>query len=1011
MRRGADSGFGCAAIPSLTNFADADDRGRILDRRLAQGGLIDRSVPLNFTFNGKACSGFAGDTLASALMASGVDVISRSFKYHRPRGIQQLGCADVGSMVQIEGRSEAPNVLASTTALQDGLCARSVNCWPSVNFDFGAALRLLSPIIPAGFYYKTFMWPHWHVYEPKIRKLAGFGRAPRQSSDDLFETRFWHCDVLIVGAGPAGLMAARAAAQSAARVIVVDEQPAAGGRLRFSTAKIGGLAASDWASQAADWLAAQDNVQILSDAVAWSYLEGNMVCVVERNPNPPEIAMRNWKIWAKQVIIATGAIERGIAFAGNDRPGVMSTDAICSMIRSYAVAPGRQAVLFANNNRAYSALEHLAAAGIQMKALVDVRSQISEQAMEFAHRYVSEIVTSAVVSKASMRRRRVGSVTIAERATGRTRVIECDLLGVSGGWTPSVHLFSQSRGSLAYSDEIASFCPDQPQLATLVAGSVRGVFSLADSISDGARAGLSAIRSLGHASAQIELPQVAESLQCELQIEPLWSTDSGERRSKAFIDFAGDVTTFDLRLALQEGYESIEHLKRYTTTGMGLDQGKTANMNAIGLAAALSGRHPGSVGSTTYRPPYTPVEFGAIAGSRTGDHILPYRHTPLTAWHVAHGAVMFEAGLRWQRPAYYPQHGETMQQAIDRECRSVRNQAGIYDGSPLGKFELAGPDAVRLLNLVYTNRFDNLAAGQGRYGIMLSEDGLIFDDGVTFRLGQNRYLMTCSTGGAHQVEQKLERLIHVDQPDLDVTLVPCTSQWANATVCGPLARDLLRACESSFNFEREDFPFMHLREGIIADMPARIARVSFTGELSFEVNVPSRYGRQLWEYLFEIGQFDKICPVGSEASHVLRVEKGFLSLGHEVDGTVDPIDLGLERLMSKTKADFIGKRAVEIRRRSSIPRYELVGLLPQDQRTAIEEGAPIVPGSHAKSSEGFVSACVWSGACDRVIALGLLQNGKNRHGEVITVQSGKKFVPAQVGSPVFYDPQGHKLRS
>ena len=982
-----------------------------VERRLQDGGLIDRSKPLEFQFNGKSYRGFEGDTLSSALMANGVDVISRSFKYHRPRGIQHIGSADVSSLVQMQGEDECPNVLASTVSLHNRMRANSVNCWPSVNFDLSSALGLLSPIIPAGFYYKTFMWPHWHLFEPSIRKLAGFGRAPKEPSKKQFQNRYWHCDVLIVGAGASGLMAAQTVARSGARVVIVDERPVAGGNVLFSTSEIGGYSASQWVSNTVKWLKKQENVLFLNNSTAWNYLEGNMVCVLERSPQFPQAGMRNWKIWAKQVVLATGSIERAIAFENNDAPGVMYSDAIRSMIQTHAVIPGRQAVMFVNNDKSYSTLEYLANAGIHIQAVVDVRCDVSEKVVDYAKQFVSEIIAGSVVRKAMVRQKRICGVSVTSRKeNNKSKIINCDLLAVSGGWNPVVHLFSQSRGTLNFDDSIGAFVPGQPQLATLVTGSAKGIFSLDRLLSDGMMVGVEAAESAGFRVSPETIPQISGTLQAQMNVEPFWCANSGKKRSKTFVDLAGDVTMFDLCLAYREGYSEIEHLKRYTTTGMGLDQGKTANMSAIGFVSELTGEHPSQVGTTTYRPPYTPVEFGAIAGSRTGNEVLPYRHTPMTPWHVAHNAVMHEAGLRWRRPAYYSHAGESMNDAIRRECISVRNKVGIYDGSPLGKFELTGPDVIEFLNLIYTNRFDTLKIGRGKYGIMLSEDGLIFDDGVTFKLGECHYLMSCSTGGANLVEQKLLRLINVDQPELDVIVTPCTSQWANATVCGPLAREMLLASDSDIDFSKESFPFMHLRKGTIASIPTRIMRVSFTGELSFEINVPSRFGKQLWEYLIELGEKFEICPVGSEANHVLRVEKGFLSLAHEVDGTVDPIDLGMKRLVDFSKSDFVGKRAVQIRRADCSERNELVGLLPEDPNQLIEEGAPIAPKKNPDESDGFVSACVWSDVCDRTIALGILKNGTKRDSEVVAAWFEGKFVRARVTKPVFYDPDGKKLR-
>lgn len=979
-------------------------------QRLADGGQIDRSRPLDFRFNDRSYSGYHGDTLASALMANGVDVISRSFKYHRPRGIQNRGYADVNSMVQLCGENEAPNILASVQPLCEGLQARSVNCWPSVEFDLGSALRGLSPIIPSGFYYKTFMWPSWHAFEPTIRRAAGFGVAPKEPPDGLYLSRFAHCDILVIGAGPAGLMAALVAARSGAQTILVDEMNEPGGCLLHARTDCLEQPPAGWLQQTMNELHSLEHVICLSNATAWGYFEGNMVCVEERTPGPAGVLGRNWKIWAKQVILTSGAIERPIVFNNNDLPAVMTTSAASELIHTHAVVPGKRAVLFANNNCAYRVLAHLCAANIEVAAIVDTRRTVPDKLHALAETAGAEVQQSMVVNRARSSGKRVSSVEISPRQGGSSLQVDCDFVCVSGGWNPGVHLFSQSRGSIRYDEEIAAFVPHQAAQATRCAGGASGKLSLNASLADGARVASDALTCLGYHPEPVLIPEFSEELSPDYQIQPFWSAADGNRAEKAFVDMAGDVTVFDLKLALREGFGEIEHLKRYTTTGMGLDQGKTANVNAIGILADHLKCHPSEIGTTTFRPPYTPVEFGSIAGSQSGEAVMPFRHTPMTEWHKANGAIMYEAGARWRRPGYYLGTDETMNGAVQRECRAVRNQVGIYDGSPLGKFVIRGSDSLKLLNILYTNQFDSLGPGQGRYGVMLNEEGLVFDDGVTFCMHKDEYLLSCSTGGAPVMESKLDKLVNIEHPELNAVITPVTSQWANATVCGPMARQMLETSDSDLDWSREILPFMHMQQGTIAGLPARVFRVSFTGELSFEINVPSRYGLALWNYLMEIGEAWEICPVGSEANHVLRVEKGFLSLAHEVDGTVDPIDLGLGWLVGRKKQDFIGKRAMDIRRRNHPLRQELVGLLPQDSNLLIPEGAPIAAARDQIQSEGFVSACVWSDACNRTIALGLLNNGRSRIGEAVTAWDNGNPVPALVTQPVFYDPEGEKLR-
>ena len=978
--------------------------------RLPAGGLIDRKQVLNFRFNGKELSGFQGDTLASALMANQIDVVSRSFKYHRPRGMQSIGYADVSSLVQLAGDESDPNVLASVIPLREGLEAHSVNCWPSVEFDLGSVLQWFSPVLPSGFYYKTFMWPHWHWFEPMIRKAAGFGHVSDQDSGRRHESRYHHCDVLIVGAGPTGLMSSLVLARSNAKVVLVDDMLQPGGMLLNCRATLNSVPTMEWVNETVAELDSMKNVIRLQNATAWGYYEGNMVTVMERSPIVREIAGRNWKIWAKTVLLATGAMERPIIFENNDLPGVMNCSAVSRYINSHAVVLGKRAVVFANNDSAYQILDDLKIAGIEPCAVVDVRNKFSAEITRKTKEMNIELLSNCIVRKAKGRTRVGGVVITSRNSKARARTIDCDLVCVSGGWNPLVHLFSQSRGTIRYSNEIAGYVPNEPMQETMVAGAVTGKFSLRECLADGLRAGTEIARQSGFDIQTVAMPEIANIDEFDYAIEPCWSTDNGEKRRKSFVDLAGDVIVSDLKVALREGYGEIEHLKRYTTTGMGLDQGKTANVNAIGIIAEHQNLKPEEVGTTTFRPPYAPVEFGAIAGSRFGSAVVPYRHTPMTAWHKHANAVMYEAGAQWRRPGYYLKPSETMQDAVQRECKAVRNEVGIYDGSPLGKFELKGPDVCELLDLVYTNLISDLTEQQGRYGIMLTEDGLIFDDGVIFRLDEEHYLMTSSTGNASAVQAKLDKLIHVERPDLSVSVIPLTTQWANATICGPRARELLQSAQTDIDFSRESLSFMCMTEGHIGTIPVRVFRVSFTGELSFEINTPWRFGLQLWEYLMKLGENFGICPVGSEANHVLRVEKGFISLAHEVDGTVDPIDLGMSWIVSKKKTDFIGKKAMEIRRGNGRPRRELVGLLPENPNEMIPEGAPITMDIESVDSDGFVSACVQSIAVGRSIALGLLVDGKSQMGETVFARVREKVIHAKVVPPIFYDPEGEKLR-
>ena len=978
------------------------------DHRLPTGGRLDRSRPLRFRFNGTRYDGYEGDTLASALLAHGVHLTARSFKYHRPRGIVGAGVEEPASFVELLGEAESGNQPITTLRLYDGLEARPVNCWPSPGFDLLSVNQAFARLLPAGFYYKTFMWPNWHLFEPAIRRAAGLAAAPRAAHrQGRFETRHGHCDVLVVGAGPAGLMAALAAARSGLRVMLADEGPEPGGALLGQRATLDGRPALDWVAKATAALDGMANVTRLRDATVWAYREANLLLVTERSPDAAHVFQRTWRLRARRVVIATGAIERGLVFADNDRPGVMLASAARTYVKRYAVRPGRRAVVFTNNSGAYAAAAELKAAGIEIAAIVDSRPRVPEAAMALVPDV--EVLPGHVVAR-SHGARRVAGATVSAVSGGRGRRIDCDLLCLSGGWNPAVHLYSQSRSPLRYDATLATFVPDTPaQQAVVCAGAAAGSFDLAEALADGAEKGRRAAEALGATAKAVEPPTAEQALPYD--IVPLWHVGPERDTDRAFVDLQHDVTLADVHLAMREGFGAVEHVKRYTTAGMGIDQGKTGNINVIGAIAAAQGVGLEDVGTTTFRSPTTPVEFGALAGAREESVVLPYRHTPLTAWHKRNGAVMYEAGARWQRPGYYPEPGESFQETVNREARAVRSGVAVYDGSPLGKFEIKGRDAPRLIEMLYTNRFATLKTGMGRYGIMLSEDGLILDDGVTFKLGEGHYLMSTSTAHAGEVERHMEHFLQVERPDWQVWITPITSQWANATVCGPQARDVMAALGGDIDLSPEAFPFMALREGTIAGFPARVCRVSFTGELSFEINVRSRDAAALWDRITTAGKPFGLIPIGSEANHVLRVEKGFLSLGHEVDGTADPYDLGLGWIMSKKKGDFIGKRAVEIRRSSGEARRELVGLLTEDPKRLVTEGAPLTPKGRKAPSEGFVSASVWSVVRERSVALGLLTDGRARIGETAYVRLKDEVVPAEITAPCFHDSEGKRLRS
>ncbi|MHC8509915.1 MAG: sarcosine oxidase subunit alpha family protein [Rhodospirillales bacterium] len=997
-------------------------------RRLNGSGRVDRSRPLAFSFDGQRYSGYHGDTLASALLANGVRLIGRSFKYHRPRGIMTSGADDPNAYVQVgRGGRDTPNQQATVIELTDGLSAESINCWPSPSFDVMAVNGWVSKFLPAGFYYKTFISPGWRFYEWFIRRAAGLGNPPEAPDIDTYDKMNAHCDVLVVGGGPAGLAAALEAGRAGARVILCDMQNAPGGRLLDERMEISGAPALDWAENAEDELRAMADVRVLTRTSAFGFYDHNFIGLLENRldhetgfapetpPEPGRARQRLWRVRAKQVVLAAGALERPMIYADNDRPGCMTAGAVRAYVNRYGVSPGERTVVFTNNDDAYRTALDLKAAGAEVAAIVDARRAPDGELVTRAAEAGIEVLKDSVIS-AVKGGRAVKAVTVTGLDNDGTallppgRTIECDVVASSGGWNPAVHLHSHAGGRPVFREKDGVFVPGASAQAERSAGACNGTFALADILKEGREAGRAAAKDAGFRPVRVRAA-VKTTEPREGAWRVLWTVpDENPRRpGKHFLDPHGDVTTADIRLAAREGYESIEHAKRYTTQGMGADQGKTGNVPAIAVLSAALGKDMGGTGTTTFRPPFTPVTFGAIAGRDIGAHYDVIRRTPMHTWHEHAGAYWEDVG-QWRRPWYYPKPGETMRDAVNRECLAVRNAVGMLDASTLGKIDIQGPDAAEFLNRVYTNAWSKLEIGKCRYGFMLGEDGMIFDDGVTVRLGEHHYLMHTTSGGAARVLAWLEEYAQTEWPELKVYFNSVTEQWAALSLAGPNARALLSEF-TDMDLSPEGFPFMSMREGEVGGAPARVFRISFTGESAFEVNVPAHMGLGLWAQFMLAGGKYGINPYGTEAMHVLRAEKGFVIVGQDTDGTVTPGDLGMDWIVSKKKPDFIGKRSLTREDTARDGRKQLVGLLTDDPNEVLPEGGQITADADLKPEPpmamlGHVTSSYYSAALGHSIALAMIKNGRARHGETVHIPLPGRVISARVTGPVFYDPRG-----
>ena len=993
--------------------------------RLNNVGLINRDKVIKFNFNGKSYQGYEGDTLASALLANGVHLVGRSFKYHRPRGFIGAGVDEPNAKLQvtINGHSE-PNINATEIELVEGLSATSQNCWPSVEFDIGAINNFLKRFFPAGFYYKTFMWPKsfWYkVYEPFIRKAAGLGVASLEKDKERYEHKFEYCDLLVTGSGPSGLASAYAAAKNGAKVILAEDKPRYGGTLLTDDVSIDNMSGKDWSEKIISELKTMPNVILKNRSQVFGYYDHNMMVMFERvgdhlsNKSKYTPRQRLWYIRAKETILSTGSIERPIVFGNNDTPGVVLSSAAKEYMKVYGVLVGRKPIIFTNNDSAYETAFEFKKNNVE-PIILDTREEHDSEVVQEAKNKGIQIKFSYGVIVANgykkVKSAKIGKLTKDKKSLESTETINCDCICVSGFWTPTVHLASQSGNKLKFDEKIDAFIPDKSKQNEKTIGAANGSFTLQETIESGFKTGSELSSKITDKNNENKIPTVTEtkySVHDKFWCMPLPKNENPKR----FVDFQNDVAVSDIEIALREGYRSIEHVKRYTTLGMATDQGRTSNLNGLQMVSNIENKIVPEVGHTTFRPPFTPITIGTIVGREVGMEFMPTRKTPMHEWHEKNNAVFVDAGA-WKRPRYYKQGNETLLEASKREAKNVRENVGICDVTTLGKIDIKGPDAAEFLNRVYTNAWLKLPVGKARYGVMLREDGMIMDDGTTTRISENHYHMTTTTAQAANVLSHLEYYLQIVWPELNVNVVSTTEQWAGAAIAGPKSRDMLSKLFPDLNVSNEALPFMGYIESNLFGVPARIFRISFSGELAFEVNVESNYGLFMWEKMMEIGQEFNNQPYGTEALSTLRIEMGHVA-GPELDGRTIPQDVSLDGLVSKKK-DFIGKNSLGKEAFTLENRQKIVGLVPTDRKSSIPEGSHLVENEKAKLPNpklGHVSSSCWSVENNNPFSLAIVNDGKNMIGKKLFAVSPLKntSIEVEIISSHYVDPEGKRVRS